>query len=300
MYKIEGSDGKQYGPVSLGQLRQWMAEGRISAQSRVLREGSVEWQRVAEIPELSSLLSAAVPGAVSSAPPLMAAPHPAAAEMQGLAITSFVLGLLSLVCFSLLTGIPAIICGHVAHNRARRFPAQYGGVGFAIAGFILGYVSLLISLLILPAMLLPALSRAKARAQSINCVNNMKQIGLAFRTWEIDHQDQFPFNVSTNQGGTMELCALGPDAFDKNGFLHLQVLSNELASTRILICVADNTKKPALDFQNLQSANVTYQLHSGTNLNDTNPQGVLAVCPIHGHVLYCDGHVVQKSRPRRY
>ena len=38
---------------------------------------------------------------------------------------------------------------------------------------------------ILAAMLLPALARAKARAQRINCTNNLKQVGLSFRTWAL-------------------------------------------------------------------------------------------------------------------
>ena len=41
---------------------------------------------------------------------------------------------------------------------------------------------------ILAAMLLPALAKAKARAQRINCTNNMKQIGVAFKTWALGHR----------------------------------------------------------------------------------------------------------------
>src|SRR3954464_13264058 len=57
---------------------------------------------------------------------------------------------------------------------------------------------------ILAAMLLPALARAKARAQRINCVNNLKQIGIAFRTWALDNQDQYPMKVSAANGGGSE------------------------------------------------------------------------------------------------
>ena len=65
------------------------------------------------------------------------------------------------------------------------------------------------------AMLLPALARAKTRAQSIACVNNLKQIGLACRMWAADNGDQFPFNVSTNKGGTLEFSARGDGGFDR-------------------------------------------------------------------------------------
>jgi type II secretory pathway pseudopilin PulG len=45
---------------------------------------------------------------------------------------------------------------------------------------------------ILAAMLLPALSRSKARAQRISAVNNLKQIGLAAKTWALDNNDRLP------------------------------------------------------------------------------------------------------------
>ncbi len=54
---------------------------------------------------------------------------------------------------------------------------------------------------ILAAMLLPALAAAKRKAQRINCVNNLKEIGLAFRVWEGDNNDQYPMAVSTKSGG---------------------------------------------------------------------------------------------------
>src|SRR5262245_43399631 len=54
---------------------------------------------------------------------------------------------------------------------------------------------------ILAAMLLPALARAKARAQRINCVNNLKQVGVAFRTWALDNGDLYPMRVPAAQGG---------------------------------------------------------------------------------------------------
>ncbi len=57
---------------------------------------------------------------------------------------------------------------------------------------------------ILAAMLLPALARAKARAQRINCTNNLKQVGLAMRTWALDNNDQNPMRVAGTQGGAAD------------------------------------------------------------------------------------------------
>jgi hypothetical protein len=295
MYKIVGADGKEYGPVGIEQMRQWRAEGRINAKTRVQEAGTTVWKTAADFPDLGFASAAGVPGPGSSPPPLPTGQT--AGQQNGLAITSLVLGLLSLVCLPVLAGIPAIICGHLARGRARRLPGLYGGAGFALAGLIMGYVSFVAVLVILPAMLLPALSQAKGNAQSINCANNMKQIGLAFRTWAIDHDDNFPFNVSTNKGGTLELCALGSDGFDRNAALHFQVMSNELSTPKILVCPADGKRQPALDFLGLQPAYVSYKLRTGSDINETHPDQILAICPVHNNVLRSDGSV-QRERKR--
>jgi len=74
--------------------------------------------------------------------------------------------------------------------------------------------------------------------QKITCVNNLKQIGLAFRIWEGDHGDQYPFNVSTNAGGALELCSPDKDGFDRNAWLYLKTMTNddELTVPLLLIC----------------------------------------------------------------
>jgi prepilin-type N-terminal cleavage/methylation domain-containing protein/prepilin-type processing-associated H-X9-DG protein len=45
---------------------------------------------------------------------------------------------------------------------------------------------------ILASLLMPALARAKGKAQEIKCVNNLKQLGIAVMTWAGDHEDRFP------------------------------------------------------------------------------------------------------------
>ena len=47
---------------------------------------------------------------------------------------------------------------------------------------------------ILAAMLLPALSQAKRRAQGISCINSLKQLTIAAHTYAGDNQDSLPIN----------------------------------------------------------------------------------------------------------
>lgn len=53
---------------------------------------------------------------------------------------------------------------------------------------------------ILAAMLLPALGKARDRAQAINCMNNQKQIGISFITYEGDYDDNLPPYYYRNGG----------------------------------------------------------------------------------------------------
>ena len=131
------------------------------------------------------------------------------------------------------------------------------------------------------------------RENYIYCVINLKQIGLAFRTWALDNDGQFPFNVSTNAGGTMEFCAPGNDGFDGNAVLHFLVMSNELSTPRLLVCPGDWSRQPATWFPSLQASNVTYRLHSGIDINMSNSTAVLLLCPFDGNTLQCDGSVTQ-------
>jgi hypothetical protein len=76
MYKIIGGDGKEYGPVSADQLRQWVNEGRANGQTQVQPEGGTGWQGLGTVAEFADLFGA-VP-APSSAPPLPATVEPPA------------------------------------------------------------------------------------------------------------------------------------------------------------------------------------------------------------------------------
>jgi len=57
---------------------------------------------------------------------------------------------------------------------------------------------------ILAALLLPALARAKAKGQSASCLNNLKQLQVAWNSYTNDHNDWFPPIISRNLNGYAE------------------------------------------------------------------------------------------------
>ena len=95
---------------------------------------------------------------------------------------------------------------------------------------------------ILAALLLPALAAAKRKAQRISCVNDLKQVGIAFRLWEGDNQDRYPMAVNTIKNGALErvYSALNTSASPYNLLTVFTCMSNEVNTPKILFCPADN------------------------------------------------------------
>src|SRR5437879_8475097 len=75
-------------------------------------------------------------------PPSLPTTSAAQPKKSGLAIWSLVLGILSITCFSFLSGIPAVICGHMARSRIKNSGGALQGEGLALGGLITGYVSI--------------------------------------------------------------------------------------------------------------------------------------------------------------
>ena len=121
---------------------------------------------------------------------------------------------------------------------------------------------------ILAAMLLPALAKAKARAQRIKCVNNLKQISLGLRLWADDHGGKYPWLVAQTAGGGQ------PNGTD-NATANLQfcLASNELVTPNILACPNDTERKAATNFFTCNSTNISYAL--GDDADDKKPKNIL-------------------------
>lgn len=128
---------------------------------------------------------------------------------------------------------------------------------------------------ILAALLLPALSQGKTRAFRVQCLNNLREMGLAFHSFMHDHNGAFPMGVSTNSGGSLEYTQSGylMDGAFYFGYRHFLPLAGDLSSPRLLVCPAD-LRRPADSFPNVRNDNVSYFV--GVKADYLNPSSILA------------------------
>jgi len=136
-----------------------------------------------------------------------------------------------------------------------------------LAGLILGYVSILLTTLLVLA-LLPALKAAKSQGESFQCLNNLRQIGMAVRIYAEVNQGQYP--QTTAQFG------------------------RHLGYSKFLVCPLDlvllSRKPDAQDFSR------TSYLLTLEGASENTPHQIIARCPKHDHVLTASG-TVRPARP---
>ncbi len=149
MYRIIGADGREYGPISADQLRQWIAENRAHAATRVLVEGSTEWKTLGSLPEFSLLFPAAAPQPV--APVIFPASTGLAPKTNGFAIAGFVLGIVSLLlsccCYGLPFNVLGLVFSIIALVQINDQPHRYNGKSMAVTGIVLCILSFFLAIL---------------------------------------------------------------------------------------------------------------------------------------------------------
>jgi len=140
MYKVLGADGKEYGPVSAMDLRRWIAEGRVNAESQLKPEGGDNWRPISSFPELAVTAPAPFP--------MMAAGSGSSTRTNGMAIAGFATSLAGLFgfcccCFGPPISVIGLIFSCLGLSQINENP-MHGGKGLAIAGIVLAILGLLL------------------------------------------------------------------------------------------------------------------------------------------------------------
>ena len=149
MYKIIGADGREYGPVTVEQIQQWIREGRANAQTKVRAEEGVEWKTLSSFPELwGDIAGSKVP---PTAPVTGArAPSLLTPKTNGMAIAGLVMGIFSLIqCCSIIFGTLGVIFSSVGLSQINKQPGEFTGKGMAVAGLVMSIVGLALNILLL-------------------------------------------------------------------------------------------------------------------------------------------------------
>ena len=152
-----------------------------------------------------------------------------------------------------------------------RFPRCHRATAFTLLELLV----VIAIITIVAALLLPALAKTKAKANRIQCLNNLKQIGVASHVFANEHGDKFPAELSTNQGGSLEYNQSAPNVADLFFFSsrNFQVMSNELVTPKILVCRSD-PRSAATNFATLKDENVSY--FTGLRADPGKPNSILA------------------------
>ncbi|MBM3847066.1 MAG: hypothetical protein FJ405_12370 [Verrucomicrobia bacterium] len=119
----------------------------------------------------------------------------------------------------------------------------------------LSRIDLLASLVAVASLLLvmlPHLNGGAQRRDRAICFGNLQQLGIAVTAWSMDHEDRFPWLVSSLQGGSIG----GQRVVD-----HWRPLSNHLRDVKFLTCPA-NPRRYATSFASMQDHNMSYGVGS--------------------------------------
>jgi hypothetical protein len=146
MYRIIGADGREYGPITADQVREWIAEGRVTAQTKALVEGAAVWKPLVEYLEFAPLLAHLVPPPPTPGP-ISIAPTP---RTNSMAMAGLVMGILSITCgMCCCHGLPfnllGIIFSLVALAQIKNDPLTQQGRPLAIAGLVLSLLGVVLA-----------------------------------------------------------------------------------------------------------------------------------------------------------
>jgi GYF domain 2 len=189
VYKIVGADQNIYGPVTAEQMRQWIVQGRVNAQTLVQAEGSSDWKPLAAYPEFGSLARtmAPLPSRSGGRAAALQAVNAPAIWLRATAILNAILAIFGLSMNILkLAGVDTGMSGIEETEMSKVFSAAGGWMEIA-ADFVCITVSVLI---FIGASKMKALeNRPYAVAASVlsllPCVSPCCIVGIPIGIWAL-------------------------------------------------------------------------------------------------------------------
>lgn len=196
-----GRGSQQLGTFTVQEINDGLATGRFQSNDLAWHEGLTDWQ---PLNSLAALKPAAPPPITNNPPPVpqpifqaRPAPQPVlqGQKTSALAGWSLGLGIASFLC-SLLTAIPAIICGHMALGRIKRSNGVQTGRGMAIAGLVMGYLWVAM-IPFMAAMMIPIVNGVSQKAQEVRNTAIAQAIISACKLYASTHDNQYPPDLKT-------------------------------------------------------------------------------------------------------
>ena len=125
-------------------------------------------------------------------------------------------------------------------------------------------------ILVLALLAIPALARARAKANRIHCVSHLKNLGLGLRIFSTDHNSAWPWQVSTNKGGSREFLNDPSLAWP-----HFLSFSNEVSTPRIARCPSDRDAVQPDAWADAHT-NSAFSYFLGLDASEENPTTILS------------------------
>lgn len=162
-----------------------------------------------------------------------------------------------------------MITSNLRESR-RRLVAAFTRIDLLAVGLGVGLVA---------GVVIPTLASTQAKSRRLDCVNQLGQIGKAFRGYAEDNNNsRYPMNVSTNEGGSADYLGASGTSGALFTWTHFQALSNYLASPRALTCPSDTGRVGADSFSDIERAtnrNACISYGIGPEANVTRPGMIL-------------------------
>jgi prepilin-type N-terminal cleavage/methylation domain-containing protein/prepilin-type processing-associated H-X9-DG protein len=119
-------------------------------------------------------------------------------------------------------------------------------------GFALLEVLVVIAIVAIFFMLMLPISHVSNRATGIQCMSNLQHDSTALILWMSDHNQKFPWQLTTADGGSMEQITAGRVA------PHFQVLSNYVLHPIYFACPTDTKRRRGISSLELQENQISY------------------------------------------